>query len=208
MPTQTIHQALLEIFFAIDGAPWIYPRWQQLTDVHNGLFPDDPELSPKGLPLEQKPFVESYFSQYANLRKAEEKQKFASAIKNASSVPGRKFWRDFVTLVVRDSALHRVITQVLTDLSLHPAILVANRKNRSFESWPDSRGYLPLAVDGIGEALFGPEAFDSLGRLEWELREPVLAIAQRTWNNVKNTLSRGSKRTDKYKEDATNAFNG
>jgi len=208
MPTLTIGQALLEIFIAIEGAPWIYPRWQQLTGVHHGLFPDDPKLSPKGLPLEKKAFILSYFTQYANIRKADERQKFASAIKNASSVPGRQIWRDFSTLVVRDSALHRIITQVLTDINLHPTILIENNPALSFENWPDARGYLPLAVDSVGEALFGPDAFDSLGRLRSELREPVQAIIQRTWNNVKKSLSRGSKRVEKYREDVMKAFNG
>ena len=72
------------------------PQRQRLTQVSFGLFPADDDQLPEG------------------------RINFSAARKNGPQVPGRNHWRNWVTEVIKDSGVHRIITQVLMENSLHP----------------------------------------------------------------------------------------
>ena len=45
MPSHTAASALIKLYF-LDGIPWKYPKWMEITGVKHGLFPSDDALLP------------------------------------------------------------------------------------------------------------------------------------------------------------------
>jgi TATA-binding protein-associated factor len=189
-------------------APWDFPRWKSLTGIQNGLFPEDDSLLPKTWSREDANSVRSYFDQYSKKKKEDDKIKFASARAGGHQVPGRDFWRKWVTDSWKDWKIHSKIIEVLSIENLHPLTLALNSKTRSLESWPPANQYVPMAVDPVGAALFGPECQDIFGRVQADLRQTTQALIQRTWTNLYNQVQRTKVRLAGLEEDATNAFNG
>jgi hypothetical protein len=206
MPSHTIHSALVKMYFDGDGAPWTFPQWRRLTHVSFGLFAAADDQLPEGWTRENANFIRSYFDQYNKHTKEDARITFSAARKNGPQVPGRNHWRNWVTKVIKDSGVHRIITQVLMENSLHPLTICLNSRSGSLDFWPDGRMYVPLAVDNVALELFGSDALDPLGRLQLELRDSTQAIIQRTWKNIGDQLKRSRKRITKLEAEATEAF--
>ncbi|KAF8953874.1 P-loop containing nucleoside triphosphate hydrolase protein [Flammula alnicola] len=150
----------------------------------------------------------SYFDQFKNKKSEEEKITFSVARKNATQVPGRTIWRDFITEGWKNWQMHAKITKVLSTERLHPLTLALSARNGSVENWPQVADYLPSALDPIGIALFGDEALDVNGRLEMQLRRTTRALIYRTWNNIRNQVGRSKNHIVNLEKKATDAFDG
>ena len=182
MPNQTTHSALVKMYFDGDGAPRTFPQRQRLTRVSFGLFPADNDQLPEG------------------------RIKFCAARKNGPQDPGRDHWRNWVTEVIKDSGVHRIVTQALMENSLHPLTICLNSRSGSLDFWPDGRMYVPLAVDNVASELFLSDALDPLGWLQLELRDSTQAAIQGIWKHLGNQLKRSWKRIPKLEAKATEAF--
>ncbi|RXW12649.1 hypothetical protein EST38_g13204 [Candolleomyces aberdarensis] len=187
MPTHTPASALIKLFFAMHGAPWIFPRWLEITGLKHPFNPKRDEHIPKDLTRAKINAIESYFSQYHAKPTEDEKIKFAMKLKQdgIETVPGRELWRNWVTSHYSTHwKIHSRIAKILSSQGIHPEQLMAETGD---DSPPNSASYLPIVLDDIGRELFGPEALDSNGRLLTKLRDPTLILAQRTWTSqVKN----------------------
>ncbi|KAF9455280.1 hypothetical protein BDZ94DRAFT_1242365, partial [Collybia nuda] len=205
MPSHLVHSALTQLYMLDDGAPWAFPRWQEITGVRHGLFPDDDSLLPEGWTREAANLIWLYFEQYQKLRTEDERIKFASTRRGSMQIAGRDLWRNWVTKLWQKKKIHAKITEILKLKSVHPLTLAIS-DGGGLDDIPHNSTYLPLAVDDVARALFGEDACNTLGHLRTPLRSPTLALMQRTWTNIYNQLQRTSKRLISLEKSAADAF--
>lgn len=198
---------MAELYFCDDGAPWTFPTWQALVSVNHGLFPDDDSQLPKGWTRRDAQFIQSYLNQYSKMKSQDHKIRFAAARKNASEVPGRDLWREFITNCWKNKQIHAKVTTILTEEGLHPVQLALASKGGSLEKLPHSVDYVGEAVDPVGKLLFGFECLDRDGhRMDMNLRSATRGLIYRTWLNIKNQVLRSKSRIVQLEQDATLAF--
>lgn len=208
MPSHTSVSALIKLFFAVPGAPWTFPRWQEITGVDHGLNPKDDNNLPSGLSRADATHVDSYFSRYNAQPSEDDKIKFASTARKNNKDPcaGRQIWQTWVN--ARYSPQWKInsrISKILSSLGLHPQQIMAENGE---STPPSSASYLPLALDAIGLDLFGPEALDNNKRLITKLREPTLILAQCTWRLEIKSMKGRKKRVEKLREKAETILSG
>jgi len=203
MPSHTIQSALIKLYH-MDGAPWSWTSWMEMTGIRHGIFPSEDALLPKGLTRNDVIEIESYFSQYEALPTEEAKIRFVTRQKG-NPLPGRNKWRDWVTSRWRDWKIHSRITEVLTNEELHPFMLMTNSK---LATWPQGETYIPLVVDSVAKNLFGDESLDLSGRLAGQYRQVTQQIVQRTWININKQTQRNKTRLGALEDAATRAFDG
>lgn len=201
MPSHTVNSALVKLFYT-NGAPWSWTNWKDITGIHNGLFPLDDALLPKGFTRQDVVEIQSYFNLYNAQPSEDAKVRFAARNKG-DNIPGRKKWRDWVNIRWKEWRIHGRITDVLTTGNLHPSMIMANDS-----SWPLGETYIPLIVDAVAQDLFGVESFDSSGRLAGQYRLITQQLIQRTWINIGKQTKRSQKRLLVLEDAATRAFNG
>ncbi|KAJ3548525.1 hypothetical protein NMY22_g1227 [Coprinellus aureogranulatus] len=198
MPTHTIHSALIKLFLAVDGSPWNFPGWQDITSVKYGLFPDDDSRLPHGWSRDKAKEIMKYFREYEQLRTEDDKIKFAGMQRRIGNdvIPGRALWRKWVTeRYSRDWDIHGRIAEVIQEIELHPLQLMSACSD--FKNFPGAASYLPAALDSIAIALFGEDCLDQTGHLQRQLRDPTLILAQRTWEQLRRSHFRDVKRLSK-----------
>lgn len=209
MPSNTIPSALVSLYYSgdnLEGAPWIFPVWQEITGVLHGLFPEDDAELPTGWTRGDANDVEDYFEQYTNQKSSDDKVRFAAMRKPSAreTVPGRAIWRTWITRNSRPWKIQQRITEVLQQHGLTPLQLsIANKGEVPCESTL----FLAKVLEKVGLALFGEEALnDSDGLLQWSLMGGTLTLAQRTWENLKKQLGRSKLRLEKLERVATDAI--
>lgn len=206
MPSHTIQSTLIGLFLTVNGAPWGFDKWKQITGVSHGLFPDDPFQLPSGWSPEDAEYINQYFDQYEALGSEDEKAKFAASRSNAANtahVPGRDIFRKWVSRSWGHWRIHAKIEEVLRKNSLHPLILM---RAQGTLDWPNGCSYIPLVVDPVGKELFGEEALDSLGLVSPQLRAPMQGLITRTWINTYNQFRRNKTRLADLEKKTTLAF--
>lgn len=204
MPSHTVHGALVKLHFSIPGAPWNYDHWKDATGVYYGLFPSDDSKLPRGWTRENANHVESYFDQFNKKTSEDEKIRFA-ARKTIETIPGRAFWQQWVNNHLAAWDLHARITAGLQRLYLTPLQLaVANGQ----DVLSNNSSFLASSLDKIGLDLFGPEALDRNGLLKFPLRDGVLSLVQRTWENLKKQVRSSSTRLEKMRTECEAAVEG
>lgn len=202
MPSHSVHSALVQMF-CDDESPWAYPEWQDITGVRHGLFPAEDALLPAGWSRADATFILSYFDQYGQKVKEDDKIKFSGARAGAAQVPGRDLWRKWVIEGWRSWKIHARITSVLSKENLYPLTIMLSSKT---EVWPHGATWIPLAVDPVGRVLFGDDALDASGRVVSEMRMATQALIQRTWTNIYNQTQRSKARIINLEKEATDAF--
>lgn len=203
MPSHTTHSALIQMSLAMPGAPWCYPKWQEITGIHHGLFPADDAQLPRGWSRDVANFIQSYFDQYSKKKKEDDKIKFSAARAGAHQVPGRDPWRQWVVEMWKVWDIHGRITRALAEEGLHPMTLSLGHESNA---WPDGTLYTPLAVDSVARSLFGDEALGPHGRAHEGLRRTIQALIQRTWLNLKKQGTRSKVRILDHEKIAIAAF--
>jgi hypothetical protein len=175
MPTHTAASALIKLFF-IDGHPWDWPEWQEITKICHGLFPTNNKLLPPGWTHEDANDIHSYFNTYNALPTEECKIKFAAPTKGSSAMPGRAKWASFISKSWSRWGIHTIIVSCLHKHGIHPITLLVQGSNLDGD-WPSADTYVLLAIDSITLALFGIEAFPgSQLLLPMNLRKPLAIL--------------------------------
>ncbi|KAF8871323.1 P-loop containing nucleoside triphosphate hydrolase protein [Infundibulicybe gibba] len=207
MPSHTAASALITLYYP-GGHPWDWPVWQELTGVRHGLFPPVDSDLPKNWTREDANDIESYFRQYRVLAKEEEKIKFATARRGGSSHPGRQKWTAFVGKSWAKWGLHTKIVEGLRSHSIHPIQILLGEGSSNLEPWPNADQYVPMAIDTIGLALFGEEAFAGAPLLPLQHRKPLAAIVQRSWSRIREQVRKDKGRLQEIEQAALAAFKG
>lgn len=207
MPSHTIQSVLVKLHNS-NGAPWCWNTWKNITGIHDGIFPPDDALLPKGLTRKDVIDIQSYFVQYDGLPTEEAKIKFSAS--KGIPIPGRSKWREWITTGWRVWRIHSRITDVLSSEDLHPLTIMANNSKESNEppSWPQGDVYIPLVVDAVAQNLFGDDCLDGSGRVASQYRTLVQHIVQRTWMNISKQSTRNRNRLEVLENAATKAFDG
>jgi hypothetical protein len=205
MPSHTVQSALIKFYYN-NGAPWNWTTWKDITGIHDGIFPTDDALLPKGFTRQNVTDIKSYFDQYQAQPTEDAKIKFAGQNKG-NPLPGRVKWREWVTTNWKVWKIHIRITDVLTAEGLHPLNIMANDA-RGEKMWPNAETYIPLVVDAVALDLFGDESFDSSGRLAFQYRSVTQNLVQRVWGNVYKQSVRSRNRLGALEDAATRAFRG
>ena len=210
MPTHTVSSALIKLYYAVPGAPWIYPAWQDITGVRHGLFPAEDDKLPPGWTRKMANAVDSYFDQYSKAKTEDDKIKFAAKKKKKNDtdpVEGRPLYNDWVVSHYSPIwKVHNAITSAFKDCQVHPLQIMAS--NDDFSTFPGSSSYLPYALDRVALLLLGKEALDKSSRLLLPLREPMLILLQRTWENSRKQTGRNKNALVKLEQKAVAAFEG
>jgi hypothetical protein len=207
MPSHTI-QSVFVTLHSIDGAPWCWQKWKDITGIQHGIFPlelDDAHL-PKGLTRKDITDIRSYFIEYEAQPSEDAKIKFAAS--RGNPIPGRTKWRDWITTGWKIWKIHSRIIDVLTTEELHPLTIMANNESNDFSRWPQGDLYIPLVVDAVARNLFGDDSLDSSGRLGAQFRLLIQHMVQRTWMNISKQTKRNKVRLDALEVAATKAFEG
>ncbi|KAF8881145.1 P-loop containing nucleoside triphosphate hydrolase protein [Gymnopilus junonius] len=204
MPSHFVHGALVDMYLEGDGAPWIFPQWQEITGIYAGIFTEpSPEFpAPSNWTDQQRRQVKSYFDQYAKKPDATAKIKFSGA--PASQVPGAELWRRFINNGWKSWKIHDRITRVLIETRFHPCILAKYSANP--DAWPDSTDIIPQILDDVALELFGEDSLDGLGRLQDSLRPSTKALVQRTWISIHNKVTATKKKIAMHEKEAVDAF--
>ncbi|KAF9443968.1 hypothetical protein P691DRAFT_808051 [Macrolepiota fuliginosa MF-IS2] len=204
MPSHTVSCALIKLY-SLDGAPWSWSVWQDLTNIRHGLFPDDDDHLPPGWTRKDAIDVASYFRAYNNLASEDQKLQFSSN-KGNSSYPGRAIWNSFVTRNWNRWGIHNLVVEELRDWEVHP-VMILNRERSTSGSWPDAGSYLPKILDTLGMKLFGEEAFPPGAEvLTFDLRRCLQIIAQRPWDTIRKQVSVLRNRPAETESTALSAF--
>lgn len=208
MPSHTAASALVKLY-ALDGAPWEWPTWQEITGIRHGLFSDDDSQLPRGWTRKDATDVQSYFRAYKQLPSEEKKLAFSVNTKGAASAyPGREFWNHFVSRHWNSWGVHSIVVEELREWDIHPLNIVI-RENGLNSPWPASDMFIPMVLDTLAMKLFGEEAFPP-GRtvLTTELRKCVQIIVQRSWNTIRVQVTSLKTRPQEIELVARAAFGG
>lgn len=206
MPSHTVASALIKLFF-LNGAPWEWSAWQELTGIRHGLFPPEDKNLPAGWTRKNASDVASYFQDYNALDSEEKKINFATRTKGNSSHPGRDIWNSFVAKNWSRWGIHTLVVEELKAWDVHPMSIIARENMTS--SWPCSDFYMPMVLDTLGMKVFGDEAFPTGTEvLPTDLRRCLQIFAQRSWNTIRNQLTAHRNRSPAVEAAAMAAFAG
>lgn len=201
MPSPPTSYALITLW-KVDGAPWKWPAWQQLTGVRHGLFPEDDALLPRGLDCKDAVQIKSYFDRF--LAEPEEKR-FKLHSEKSGVVPGRDKWKKWVAAASRQWKLHPVIVDAFNENNVNPFQIY---RVSEITEWPDARSYITAALDTLGSSLFGEESLDEIGHLRHPLRQSTNTIAQSSWNRMRVQHARAQKKLNSAEHAAMVSFQG
>lgn len=205
MPSHTVPSALIKMYH-MNGAPWNWTTWKDITGIHDGIFPADDSDAPKQFTNEEVINIKSYFDQYQAQPTEDAKIRFSSQNKG-NPLPGRVVWREWVMTKWKEWNIHNRITEVLTTEGLHPLLIMAN-DTRKERLWPPAETYLPLVIDSVAQNLFGDESLDSSGRLQFQYRTVTQHLVQRVWGNIHKQTNRDKGRLGALEDAAKRAFKG
>ncbi|CAA7271229.1 unnamed protein product [Cyclocybe aegerita] len=203
MPSHTVPSGMIKLF--LDGAPWDWPVWRELTRLPHGLFPEDDALLPNGWTRSNVNDILSYFNQYSEKKKEQEKIAFAAGRKCAP-LPGRVLWREWINRHWRAWRIHARISEVLTAMNLHPACLLQHAQEFGGDQIPNSDSYIPLALDAVALLLFGEDCLDRSGRVAFKYRSSITIFMQRTWINSASQIRKNRGNLEDLEKTATKAF--
>ncbi|KXN82140.1 SWI/SNF-related matrix-associated actin-dependent regulator [Leucoagaricus sp. SymC.cos] len=180
MPSHTASVGLIRLY-ALNGAPWAWPRWIEITGIKHGLFPKDDSQLPPGWSRDDAKNVQSYFESF-NRGTDEQRGNLTSKAKGTTGHPGRAVWNAFVSKYWRKWNIHGLVVQELNEYGVHPLTIL---KQEPDDEWPDAHTFLPKILDSLGARVFGEEAFDGRDILPKEVRKCVLIFAQRSWTIIR-----------------------
>ncbi|RXW14189.1 hypothetical protein EST38_g11666 [Candolleomyces aberdarensis] len=194
MPTPTPATTLARIWGTADGAPWNYPAWQSRTGVFGGFHESESTLLPPEFSREQVENILKYLRHLNSIQHEEDRNKFARGLSSDDDIwPGRLLWNNWIKKMMSGQwRVHQTIAEVLSSMSIHPSQIMVDE--RDFTRKPSGETYIPMALDKIGQVLFGPDALTTSGLLKTKLRHLLGLIVTRTWENASRTsLARASR---------------
>lgn len=200
------HSGLLRLYYDIPGAPWGWPRWQEITGIKHGLFPDEDVMLPPGWTRDTANAIHSYFEAYRARPTEEAKHAFASATKAAhlEDYSGRHMWRSWVV---------KNWTKWKVQLKIHNAFKDSNclwLQVMAANNLPTFPKEVPIgdAYDRITYSLFASDGLDGNGRTRYILRASVHIFASTASRNFRKTALRLISRVERNETDIDAAFQG
>ncbi|KAJ3517571.1 hypothetical protein NMY22_g13940 [Coprinellus aureogranulatus] len=155
MVIHTNHSALLEVYGAFEGAPWIWPKWRELTGVANFRFSTkNPKKIPAPLTPESLKAVRSYADAYLAIPSIEKRHEFASKKKHDSHDVGRTAWRTFIGKNWRGWKIQLTIHKVFAEEGITPIQVMVDNDDDILPSTIN----VAQAYDAIAFQLFGEDA--------------------------------------------------
>ncbi|KAF9447919.1 hypothetical protein P691DRAFT_670489 [Macrolepiota fuliginosa MF-IS2] len=205
MPSYPAATALIHLFL-IDGAPWNWPIWQDLTGIHHGLFPDDDKELPPGWTRQHANDAQTYIYECGQLATTDKREKFLAGSKGDAQHPGRVTWNNFVSRNWKRWGIHNLVVEELKAWDVHPMAIIA-REGDVNASWPPAEFFLLKIVDTLGMKLFGEAAFPAGSEtLRTDVRRCVLMVAQRSWNTIRLQVASLRSRPNEIEATAIAAF--
>ena len=197
MPSQTAAAALIELYYAVEGAPWCWQTWKELSGVHCGLFPVRDDELPSGWSREDANDIRSWF---IHCHSASTDQQ-----NGAASMPGRAKWSTFVNNRWENWRIHIAVVKALRDCSVHPIQLIVNEGTMQGE-WPKADSYASNAFESIGLAIFGTDCLGQGELCPANVRRCIGAFTQRSWARIRSLIQKDMKRKDLLEAEALAAF--
>lgn len=201
MPSQKASIALIDLYFAANGAPWNWLTWQEITGIHHGLFPKSDNQLPPGWTRQKANDIHSWFvyCHRTDLRNPEN---------GAASMPGEKSWDGFIHRNWESWKLHPMIVTALRECGVHPFQIIMNESSRSIENveWPRADLYAPNAFEAVGVAIFGSDGLGKGDLFPLNIRRCIGVMIQRTWARIRGQFTRDVGRIDFLEGDALAAF--
>lgn len=207
MPSHTAHSALIKLYFCpeANGAPWNWPQWQNITGIRHGLFPADDDKLPDDWTREDANNVYSFFSEYNRRVGEEAKKHFCANYKDGNHRVAGDIWTKFVRKHWEKWKIHDTIVKAFRQAGVHPMTLMVDSGSLD---WPDATSYIPIAVDSIGMALFGEDAFGEKDLLNGDIRKCTQILAQCSWTRIRNRVSADKGKLTNLESLAVQAFEG
>lgn len=196
MPSQTASAALIELYRAIDGAPWCWPTWQQITGVRHGLFPQDDDKLPSHWTREDANDIHSWFIHCHSAGKPEN---------GAASMPGRTKWDQFVLKSWEKWNIHPIIVKELRENNAHPIQILVNEGSKDAK-WPNSDSYACIAFEAIGMCIFGDDAHGRGGIFPSSIRNCIGVFTQRSWARIRTQVQSNAGNLEFLENKALAAF--
>jgi len=208
MPTPTPATTLARMWGTADRAPWIYPAWQSRTEVYGGLHESDSGLLPPEFNREEVDKILKYLEHLNSIQNEDDRNKFASGATSSDAVwPGRLLWNGWIKKMMSGSwRVHQTIAEVLSAHSIHPSQIMVEERN--FTTKPLGETYIGMALDKVGQVLFGSEALTTSGLLKTPLRHLTTLLITRAWENASRTSLARASRYPVVKGNAVSLFEG
>ena len=191
--------------------PWSFPKWQEITKIHHGLFPEYDQLLPtigKAIVWTRQDAqdVRSFFEHYKSLSTDAERATFVTQSRGAI-LPGRSVWLKFVAKGWSKWNIHSIIINQFNLHNIHPLKLML--AENTVTDWPAATLYLPEALDSIGVDLFGPEVLSPISdRLPSTIRDCVRMLSQQTWLHIRKQVERSRKKINVLERNALQLVSG
>ena len=204
MPSHSISSAFTQLWGNANGAPWNYPTWLEHTKLPDGIFPEDDLKLPSAWSRQDVDHIMQFFDEYQKISSETERLRFAQKTKGLLP-PGQPLWRDFLRKGWPKWKAHAMIVEQLRISGVHPLVI---QQDEGTAEWPRADSYLPVALNSIGLALFGPEAFEGKEILPLKIRNPLRMIVQHSWDNLCRTASNGQQKLEEFQKAGLAAVNG
>lgn len=183
MVLHTNHAGLVELYYAIPGAPWAWDTWKAITGVHHGLFPDDPELIPAPMTPSGNQAVKTYFEAYRAIHSIEQRHRFASKKTQDAHNEGRQHWRTFVNTNWRRWRIQLKIHQAFAENGVtYFQVLVDN----DLSSLPPTI-QVSDCFDTVAYELFGDDGLNDRGRCRHQLTKALQILTTNASSNLRKT---------------------
>jgi hypothetical protein len=213
MPSYRFPSALIALYYSdTNQSPWNYPRWQEVTGIKHGLFPEDDALLPHGWDRSAAKEILSFFEQFKQIKGEDDRKRFASKIGQPVH-PGRDKWLKFCTWLWQKAKLTTIIVDAMRTGGYHPIDILRNSPAMPGQpqSFPHYGDYLSSLGDIVGSALFGDEALNlnvGNGVVLSHLRGPLTGFIARVWEGLKSTHNTTMSKLPVFEAEAERALKG
>lgn len=183
MVQHTNHAGLIELYYAIPGAPWIWDKWKAITGIENGIFPSDPADLPAPMTPSGNRAVKTYFEAYRAIPSIEQRHIFASKKRKDAYDEGREHWSKFINSHWRRWKIQATIHAAFTT---HAITFIQVMVDNDLPTLPSSIS-ISDAYDTVAYDLFGDDALTDSGRHRSQLVKPLQIICQNAAANLRKT---------------------
>ena len=197
MPSQTAAAALIDLYFAVDGAPWCWSTWIDITGIRHGLFHESDDKLPSGWTRQDADDVYSWF---IHCRSAKNPDNVAA------QMPGKRKWTTFVQGKWETWKIHSIIVKALRECGVHPIQIVANEGAIAGVEWPKSDAYASNAFELIGKSIFGAEGLGQRELFPTNIRRCIAVFTQRSWARIRYQILKDVDKLELLEKDALAAF--
>ncbi|KAF5345577.1 hypothetical protein D9756_011032 [Leucocoprinus leucothites] len=202
MPSHTVGCALMRLY-ALDGAPWKWPTWQERTKIYHGLFPGNDKDLPSGWTRQNAQDVQSFFQDYWAQPSEEKKHQYQAK----TTHPGKGVWNEFMKRNWKRWNIHDAVVEELKEWDVHPTAILIREHNGEVSQWPHADSYSAIILNSLGYKLFGEEAFiPQSDTLPLSIRRNLSIFVQRSWDSIRKSVNKLKTNAANVEKDARASF--